>query len=139
MSLMTDPAIHVDADLAVIEFVAPVLGFPEQRRFTLVRLDDDGVLCELTCLDDAGVRFLVASPFDFFPGYAPEVDDEAVALLEVADASEVLVLLVLTAGDSLETTTANLLAPILVNSRTRRAVQVVLDAATYSVTVPLVS
>ncbi|MFC6154143.1 flagellar assembly protein FliW [Nocardioides yefusunii] len=135
---MTDPAVHVHDDLAVIEFVTPVLGFPDHHRFTLVRLDEDGVLCELTCIDDASVRFLVASPFDFFPDYAPVVEDDVVELLEVTDASQVMVLLMLTAGASLERTTANLLAPILVNTRTRRAVQVILDSATYSVATPLV-
>ena len=67
------------------------------------------------------------------------VDDEVAEQLEVTDASQVLVLLMLTAGVSLERTTANLLAPILVNIRTRRAVQVVLDSPTYPVAAPLVA
>ncbi len=50
-----------------------------------------------------------------------------------------LLLCVLTAGDSLATTTANLAAPLLVNTATCRALQVVLDDPSLSVATPLVA
>lgn len=124
-------------DLPVIELVHPLPGFPEHRRFALVQLDEDGVLCDLRSLDDPDLRFLVASPVPFFPDYAPVVGDDVVAELEIEDASDVLVLLVLTASTSLADSTANLRAPVLVNTTTRRAAQVILDDATLSVAVPL--
>ncbi|QCX28570.1 flagellar assembly protein FliW [Nocardioides jishulii] len=124
-------------DLPVIELVHPLPGFPEHRRFALVQLDEDGVLCDLRSLDDPDLRFLVASPVPFFPDYAPVVGDDVVAELEIEDASDVLVLLVLTTGTSLADSTANLRAPVLVNTTTRRAAQVILDDATLSVAVPL--
>ena len=40
---------------------------------------------------------------------------------------DLLTLVVVTLGESAEDATANLLAPVLVNHRTRRAAQVVLD------------
>ncbi|GGD21495.1 flagellar assembly factor FliW [Nocardioides daphniae] len=126
-------------DLPVIELVHPLPGFPEHRRFALVQLDDDGFLCDLRSLEDPDLRFLVASPVPFFPDYAPEVGDDVVAELEIEDASDVLVLLVLTAGASLAESTANLRAPVLVNTTTRRATQVILDDSTLSVAVPLAS
>jgi len=126
-------------EIPVIEFAHPMPGFPEHRRFALVELDEDGVLCTLRSLDDPDLRFLVASPMPFFPDYAPEVEDDVVADLAITDAAEVLVLLVLTAGASLADTTANLLAPVLVNTTTRRAAQVILDDTTLSVATPLVA
>lgn len=124
-------------DLPVIELVHPLPGFPEHRRFALVQLDEDGVLCDLRSLDDPDLRFLVASPVPFFPDYAPVVGDDVVAELEIEDASDVLVLLVLTAGTSLADSTANLRAPVLVNTTTRRAAQVILDDSSLSVAEPL--
>ena len=50
-----------------------------------------------------------------------------------------LLLSILTAGESLVSTTANLLAPLLVNTRTQRARQVVLDDPALSTTTPLVA
>ncbi|RNL61045.1 flagellar assembly protein FliW [Nocardioides marmoriginsengisoli] len=126
-------------EIPVIDLVHPLPGFPDQRRFALVALDEDGVLCQLRSLDDPSLRFLVVPPSAFFPEYAPEVSDEVVADLEIASAEDVIVLLVLNAGDSLGSTTANLLAPVLVNTATRRASQVILDDPSLSIAAPLVA
>ncbi|WP_239456278.1 flagellar assembly protein FliW [Nocardioides solisilvae] len=126
-------------EIPVIELVNPMPGFPEHRRFALVRLDDDGMLCALRSLEDPDLRFLVTSPISFFPDYAPLVEDDVVDQLGIVDAAEVLVLVVLTAGSSLAETTANLLAPILVNTQSRRASQVILDDPSLSVATPLVA
>jgi flagellar assembly factor FliW len=133
-----DPGARVQ-DIPVIEFVHPMRGFADRQRFALVQLDDEGTLCALRSLEDPDLRFLVAPPAPFFPDYAPEVDDEVVADLGITSVEDVLLLVVLNAGGSLEDTTANLLAPVLVNVSTLQAGQVVLDDAALSVAVPLVS
>lgn len=126
-------------EFPLIEMVQPLPGFPDRSRFALVQLDEDGLLCSLSSLDEEGLRFLVVPPAPFFPDYAPVVDDDAVASLGIASADDVLVLLVLTAGDSLDSTTANLLAPLLVNTRTRRAQQVILGDGDLPIAAPLVA
>ncbi len=124
-------------DLPVIDLVHPLPGFPDLSRFALVQLDADGVLCALRSLEDADLRFLVVPPGHFFPDYAPVISDETVADLGIEDVAEVLVLVILTAGDTLADTTANLLAPVVVNTRTRAACQVVLDDLTLSTARPV--
>lgn len=122
--------------IPVIEFVQPMPGFADQR-FALVQLGDDGLLCALRSLDDPDLRFLVVPPMAFFPDYAPVVDDLVVRELEIGSVDEVLMLVVLNAGATLETTTANLAAPVLINLVTRQAKQVILDDPALSVSVPL--
>lgn len=126
-------------EIPVIDLVQPMPGFPHESRFALVQVDDDGVLCSLTSLDAPDLRFLVVPPARFFPDYAPEVDDETASRLGVSSSDEVLLLCLITAGDSLATTTANLAAPLLVNTATNRALQVVLDDPALSVATPLVA
>ncbi len=111
-----------------IEFVAPMPGFPDRRRFVLVRLDDEGLLYALTSIDDPGLRFLVAPPHPFFPAYAPEIDDETIELLGVDDPDRLLILLVVTAKGGGESY-ANLLAPIIIDQQSRRAAQAVLTGS----------
>lgn len=118
-----------DGDLPVIDFVSPMPGFGGHTRFVLVRLDEDGLLYALTSLHDPEVRFLVMPPIPFFPNYAPDLPQESADLLGVTDADQVLVLLVVTAGETAEQTTANLLAPIVVDQSRRRALQVVLTGS----------
>jgi flagellar assembly factor FliW len=137
--LTPDTAPAVIGDLPVIELVHPMPGFPDRRRFALVSLDEDGVLCALRSLEDPELRFLVVPPAPFFPDYAPVVDDGVVDELQIVSSGDTLVLLVLRAGTSLADTTANLLAPVVVNTRTRRATQVILDDPSLSVSAPLVA
>lgn len=79
----------------------------------------------------------MVSPAPFFSDYAPVLDDVSVARLDLRDADEALVLLVVTLGARPEDATANLLAPIVVNQRTRHAAQVVLNGQDFSLRAPL--
>lgn len=117
----------VVADIPLIEMVEPMPGFPAHRRFALVRLDDAGVLCALRSVDEPSLRFLVVNPTLFFDGYVPEIDDRVVAALGIASVAEVLVLVVVNPGAGVEDATANLLAPVVVSTTSRRACQVILD------------
>ena len=126
-------------EFPAIELVQPLPGFPERRRFALVQLDEDGVLCQLQSLEDPALRFLVMSPVPFFPDYAPEVADDVVEDLRIQSPEDVIVLLVVNAGESLDTTTANLMAPVVVNTATLRARQVILDDPSLPLAAPLVA
>ena len=148
-------------ELPEIRFVRPMPGFPGSSRYVLVRLgdegtdggtagstdggtagadgaaggtaDDEGILFELRSLDEPGVRFLVGVPEVFFADYAVELDDTAVADLGIETADDALVLVVLTTSDDGASTTANLLAPVVINARTRVAEQVILSGADWPV------
>jgi flagellar assembly factor FliW len=124
-------------ELPSLDFVAPFPGFPGQSRFALVSLDESGVLYELRSLDDAGLRFLVVPPAPFFPEYSPELDDITAAALSLTDAEQALLLIVINPGADAAGTTANLLAPIVINTETRQAAQVVLAGADLPVRAPL--
>lgn len=113
-------------EIPVIDMVEPLPGFPGARRFALVRLDEEGVLCALRSVDEPALRFLVVPPQLFFPDYEPVVDDATVAALGIDSADDVVVLAVVNAGGSPADATVNLLAPVLVNTATRQGAQVVL-------------
>jgi flagellar assembly factor FliW len=128
-----------EAELPEIRFVRPVPGFPGLTRFVLVRLgdetddDDSAVLYELRSVERPEVCFMVAVPAAFFPDYDVELDAHACDDLGLSDAGDALVLVVLTIGSDPSATTANLLAPVVVNARTRRAAQVILSGSDWSV------
>jgi flagellar assembly factor FliW len=126
-----------DDTLPSLELVGPVAGFPQHRHFVLVELDPSSLLRALRSIDEPGLRFLVVPPEPFFPGYAPEISDDWAALLELTSADDALVLLIVTPGASAADTTVNLLAPVVVNVRTRRAAQVLLDDASLPLRAPL--
>ena len=125
------------AELPVIEMVQPLAGFPEHRRFALARLDETGLVCRLRSLDDPDLSFVVAPPQAFFPRYAPEVDESVTSDLGVLEDSDLLALVILTLGETPAEATANLMAPVLVNHRTRQAGQYVLTDVDLPIRAPL--
>ncbi|WGX97866.1 flagellar assembly protein FliW [Nocardioides sp. L-11A] len=128
-------------DLPVIELAHPMPGFPDDARFALVRLDDDGVLHGFRSLDSQDLQFVVVPPAPFYPDYTLDLDDDTVSELGIdeAGAADVLVLLVVRPGATLADTTVNLRAPLVVNPATRRASQVILDDANLPLAAPLVA
>jgi flagellar assembly factor FliW len=155
--------VTVRRDPPELEFVRPMPGFRDLTRFVLIQVGDDPgvarpgsavgagaaagghpvgghppagpepVLYELRSVQQPQVRFLVAVPTAFFPTYTFLLEQEACAELRLQDASEALVLVVLTIGDDSVSTTANLLAPVVINARTRSAAQVILSGTDWPV------
>ncbi|GID25104.1 flagellar assembly protein FliW [Paractinoplanes brasiliensis] len=124
---MSDPSLG----LPTITMAVPMPGFPAHREFVLVRLNEDGLLYALTSTEDPDLRFLVAPPEPFFPDYAPEIESEVFAALNTKDPDRLLLLTVITAGAN--ETTANLMAPIVVDRDSMRAIQVVLSGTGFPV------
>lgn len=129
---MTDP------DLPVIELVDAMPGLPAMARCVLVQLDDTGALYRLQSVLDPDLRLLVAASPVFFADYAPEIDDETAFKIGLTDATDALVLLVVTVGGSAAESTANLLAPIVLNARTRQAAQVLQSSGDLPLQAPLI-
>jgi flagellar assembly factor FliW len=121
-----ETATDTAADLPTIDFSTPIPGFPDHRRFILVRSTEDDPVYTLCSVDEPQLRFIVVPPAPFFPDYAPEIGDQVLEQLAATEPSDLLVLLVVTVGDSPAQATANLLAPLVVNQTNRRAAQVIL-------------
>jgi flagellar assembly factor FliW len=126
-------------EIPELEFVVPPPGLDPLRRFALVQLDEDGLIFALRSLEDPGVRLLVVPPDPFFPDYAPVLGEADQAALGIRTAQDALVLLVVQPGQSLQDSTANLLAPVVVNATTRAAAQVVLTGSDLPLRAPLLA
>ena len=74
-----------DIDLPILEL--SIIGFDDDHRFTLVRVDESGVVCELRSLDHDDLSFVVVPPHVFFPEYSLEIKDEVVDYLRIESAT----------------------------------------------------
>lgn len=123
-----------------LNFAQSLLGFPDSSTYVVVEVEDTPYIW-LQSADEPDVAFLATSPFLFFPSYDLELGEEEQQALDVDDVSKIEVLTLLTvhrAGERPEQITANLLGPIVVNTESREAIQVVLDNPQYSTRQPLV-
>jgi flagellar assembly factor FliW len=121
-------------ELPELHFASGLPGFPDARRFVLVRIGDElSPFSVLRSLDASGdVEFVVTHPGLFFPDYAPEIDDDTADRLELKSGDDALLLVIVTVNDPVAASTANLLGPIVVNRHTRAAAQAVLGASGYN-------
>jgi flagellar assembly factor FliW len=137
MSVMTEETTATGG--RVVQLVHALPGLPGATRYRLRGLDSSGVLFTLESehSDGGQVSLLLAAPWAFFPDYAPVLSDEDVELLGLSRAEDALLFVVLTAGETAAGSTANLLAPIVLNQVDDRAVQVLLTGTDLPVRAPL--
>jgi flagellar assembly factor FliW len=132
------PAADSGSGLPEITFIRPIPGFVGLKRFVLTSLDETGSpISELRSLERPEIRFVVAMPGVFFSDYAIELDDQDCDTLGLEEEADALILTVLTLGKDAASTTANLLAPMVINARTRDAAQVILTGSDWPVRAPL--
>lgn len=137
---MSAAAGEVLPDIPELAFDTGLPGFPDATRFVLERFGDEGSpFSLLRGLDADGVEFLVVPPTVFFPDYAPEIDDETVDRLGIASPDDALLLAIVTVGEPVESSTANLVGPVVVNRHTRKAAQVLVDELGWDLRQPLVA
>lgn len=103
----------------------PLPGFPGKTRFVLMEHAEASEMAWLASMEDPDLAFVVATPWTFFPNYDPPVGREHLAALGIAKREEVELLSIVTLSG--KTIFMNLAAPLLINSVTRRGIQVVCD------------
>lgn len=114
------------ASLQTLRFPLGLPGFPDAHRFTIEPWGDtDTPFSVLRCLDQQ-LEFLVVDPELFFPDYDAVIDGETAAMLELDDAVDGRVLVIVTVPERARDATANLLGPIVHNPAAGKAVQAVM-------------
>lgn len=137
---MTGSAIDDLDELVDLELPDGLVGIPAARRFTLSRWGGaDSPYALLRSLDVDDLEFVVVPPTSFFPDYAPVVDDDVAAELGLTTADDAVVLVIVTVGDPVDRSTANLLGPIVVNRTSLRGAQVVLSPEDHDPRQPLLA
>lgn len=129
-------------DDRVIDFGPGLLGFPEGHHYFIVEIEDDEDYFWIQSVELPEIAFLCIRPWDFFPDYELDVPDDIQEQIDLYDPVDSEVFLLLTThheGDELVDITANLLGPIILNSRNLAARQVVLNNTEYSTRQPLVA
>lgn len=114
---------------AGLRMVAALPGLPDHTAYALEALEETGTLLSLSSEpgDARPVHLFVAAPHAFFADYAPRVPADVLAEVVDAGTEPVVLVVVHPAGDGRDRHTANLLAPIVVDPASGRALQVVLD------------
>jgi flagellar assembly factor FliW len=124
-------------DTDVIEFPWGIPGFASLRRFLALSLAEQPNFVWLQSLEDGAVALPTADPWQVFPTYEPRLPGYATVALELEQPDDFTILCVVVVTKDAQEMTMNLMAPIVVNLKSRRARQVMLESSGYSVREPI--
>jgi flagellar assembly factor FliW len=125
----------------IITMPVGMLGFPDQRRFVIIQHKEKSPFFWYQSVDDPTLAFVITNPFVFKPDYDIDIDDVLEEMSwneEMADNNLELYVVINIPEGSPHKMTANLIGPILVNSKSRQAVQMVIPDSLYSHKFPLI-
>lgn len=118
------------AEEKIIYFEHGMVGFPEMKRFTLIYdSEKQGVptISWLQSMDEPDVAFPVMDPLLVCAEYNPSVDDELLKPLGEVTEDNLYVLVTVTVPKDIANMAINLKAPIVVNTDTLKASQIIVD------------
>ncbi|MCR4427283.1 MAG: flagellar assembly protein FliW [Firmicutes bacterium] len=122
----------------IITFPRGLPGFERERQFVICDHPGSRSIKWLQSACDPDLALVLVDPFEFYPDYHIDIPEDQAGEVLPANADELAVMSVLTVRPELTRTTANLVAPIVVNRTKRLGVQVILQGTCYSTRHPLV-
>lgn len=112
-------------------------GFEEEKTFILLPIEGNALFQVLQSTASPTIAFIVTNPFTLMNDYTFKIDDPTIELLTIKNQSEVFVLSVLSLKDPFESSTINLQAPLIFQSTSKKAKQMILNDGKYSMRHPI--
>ena len=111
----------------IIQIPSGILGFPEDHDFCLVDAGDDTLILWLQSLSNPHLAFPLLEPKIFKPEYIVRLSAAELRELKLNSIRDASVFTILTIPSPMTEMTANLKAPIVINTKQKIAKQVVLQ------------
>lgn len=112
-------------------FATGIPGFKDENQFIIIQLEENSVFYVLQSIKTSSLGFIIVNPFIYFKDYDFQLEENVLEQLEIEKEEDVQVYTILTVKDPFQQTTANLQAPIIVNSKNNQAKQVILNNTNY--------
>ncbi len=128
------------ADDKLIKFEGGLVGFPELVDFALIHDADDekaqGIQW-LQSVQEPQFAIPVIDPISVMENYNPQIEDELLKPIGDLTEDNMLVLVTVTVPRDISQMSVNLRGPIIVNTDTRKAAQVIAEGDEYAVKFPV--
>jgi flagellar assembly factor FliW len=121
----------------VITFKEGILGFDNLKRFFIVDPNDQTLILWLQSIDDEKVAFPMIEPKIFKPDFIVSLLPAEMLSLNLESINDASIYTVLTIPSNVTDMSANLKAPIVINSKMNTARQIVLQNSKLEVRYPM--
>jgi flagellar assembly factor FliW len=120
----------------IIHFDGGILGFEEFKDYTILFDNEDGEqpnISWLQSIEEPSLSIPIVSPFLIKEDYNPEIEDEYLKPLDKLTDANLIVMVSITVPSDVRKISANLKAPFILNSDTRKGVQVIVENSDYEI------
>ncbi len=122
----------------LISFPQGIIGFPELKDFLLIHDGDgNGNIKWMQSVQEPAFAMPVVDPLTVIPEYNPDIEDELLKPLGGITEENMLVIVTITVPKEIEKMTVNLKGPIVINSESLKASQLIIDDDKYQVKFPI--
>lgn len=123
-------------DGKILDFPNGIIGFEDYKKYAIIYdIDDESEskISWLQSIEEPALALPVVDPLAIVAEYSPTIEDELLKPLGNPADEDLLCLLVMTVPSDMTKVTANLKAPVIINSKTNKGVQLIVDNADYPV------
>ena len=128
------------ADEKIIHFKEGIPGFDEYKDYTIiydVEDEADSPFSWLQCVTEQNLAFPIVNPFRVKEDFDPIVEDELLQELGAFESEDLAVFLLATVPSDVTKTTVNMKAPLIINTKNRQGVQIIVENEDYEIRHPL--
>ena len=112
-------------------------GLEEFHKYALLQFEESYPIIWLQSLEDGGICLPVLDTFAVLTSYVFDIDDADVKELQLKGPEELHVVSVVVIPEDIRRMTANLAAPIIINTSTGSAKQILLSGSDYNIRAPI--
>ncbi|MFH1140013.1 MAG: flagellar assembly protein FliW [Pseudomonadota bacterium] len=118
---------------SVISIPGGLIGFPDQERYLILRHNPQSPFFWFQAVDRPDLAFVIVDPTVFKPDFDAPLPKALLLGLKASSPQEINTFVIVTIPPGKpEAMTANLLGPVVINTKTKLARQLVLDERQYS-------
>lgn len=124
------------AEDKVIEFPMGMIGFEQLKNFAIIydiEREERSKISWLQSMDEPMLAFPIIHPSEIYENYSPIVEDELMKNIGDPADADVLIFTTLSIPSDLTKMTANLKAPIIINTEAKKAMQIIVENEDYPV------
>lgn len=123
-------------DDKIIEFPMGIIGFENLKKFALIydsEREERSKISWLQSMEEPLMVLPVINPIDITEEYTPIIEDELTKSIGDPADADILILVTMSIPSDLTKMTANLKAPIIINTVNRQAMQVIAENEDYKI------
>jgi len=122
----------------IIEFEEGLPGFEDAKLFVLLYDGEpESPFCWLQSVDKPNLAFAMINPEVIMPDYTVEIDDAIAERLGISSQDDVIYYAIVVVPENITDMTANMKAPVIINVREKKGMQIIMENSGYSVRYPV--